>query len=601
MSYCSCRRKTRSTSSPQWLMAVGLWTGLVQDSKPSVISLQKLIVREVAHEEKAMFLICTSSADPEMYEIHASSKDDCAAWMARIRQAVESCPHVEEELFSEQEEARLLKLRLLQEQLMVKDAKIAQSLTEKLQMFADLKEVVTGQECDPTHSRLLLHGDSSDLQQGEQLLRGAVSEVENLQNLLLSGVQGVSPQAVARTEHVREVENRDQSQCVTSDLQVGDLSITENLKVKENPLTCNPVGIKSFPESEFFDRVLILSQKLYTLQVVLVQQDSQLELQRVALLEREGVRGGRGRGVGGALLEQEKQRNLERQREEMASFQRLQSQQRQEQARWEREREREQAEAEARDAALRLREEECRQQEVQMCETRAELDAQRQRYQQDLEHLRETTRSVERERKRLEQQNYFRKTKTISNPGAINMSSTQLLSNCTRLNGDFLAAKPHLRPALPSFPCDTAECPPKVPPRRESMVRSAPKAELPIHLISTTNQLHNPAPIQQKIPTKLALSKGKERRDRSKREHQRSHSGATLDLRQILPIRASGKEEGSVRGRSVSPLRLFNPDQPLPDTPPPPPPPSHAPSFHRPSGPQLSQASDIAKDDIIFF
>ncbi|KAI1883324.1 hypothetical protein AGOR_G00244020 [Albula goreensis] len=550
------------------------------DSKPSVISLQKLIVREVAHEEKAMFLICASSADPEMYEIHASSKDDCAAWMARIRQAVESCPHGEEELFSEQEEARLLKLRLLQEQLMVKDAKIAQSLTEKLQMFADLKEA------------------------GEQLLRGTISEVENLQNLLLSGVQGVSPQAVDRTEHVREVENGDQSQCVTSDLQVGDLSITENLKqqVKENPLTCNPVGIKSFPESEFFDRVLVLSQKLYTLQVVLAQQDSQLQLQRVALLEREVARGGRGRGVGGALLEQEKQRNLERQREEVASFQRLQSQQRQEQARWEREREREQAEAEARDAALRLREEECRRQEVQMCETRAELDAQRQRYQQDLEHLRETTRSVERERKRLEQQNYFRKTKTISNPGAINMSSTQLLANCTLLNGDFLAPKPHLRLPLPSFPCDTAERPPKVPPRRESMVRSAPKTELPIHLVSTTNQLHNPSPIQQQIPTKLALSKGKERRDRSKREHQRSHSGATLDLRQILPIRASGKEEGSVRGRSVSPLRLFNPDRPLPDTPPPPPPPrSHAPSFHRPSGPQLSQASDIAKDDIIFF
>lgn len=60
-----------------------------QDNKPSVISLQKLIVREVAHEEKAMFLICASSNEPEMYEIHTTSKEERNSWMAHIRQAVE--------------------------------------------------------------------------------------------------------------------------------------------------------------------------------------------------------------------------------------------------------------------------------------------------------------------------------------------------------------------------------------------------------------------------------------------------------------------------------------------------------------------------------
>ncbi|KAG7248369.1 hypothetical protein CRUP_030920, partial [Coryphaenoides rupestris] len=59
------------------------------DNKPSVISLQKLIVREVAHEERAMFLICTSSNEPEMYEIHTSSREERNAWMNLIRQAVE--------------------------------------------------------------------------------------------------------------------------------------------------------------------------------------------------------------------------------------------------------------------------------------------------------------------------------------------------------------------------------------------------------------------------------------------------------------------------------------------------------------------------------
>ncbi|MEQ2164014.1 hypothetical protein GOODEAATRI_002149 [Goodea atripinnis] len=44
---------------------------------------------EVAHEEKAMFLICASSSEPEMYEIHTTSKEERNTWMTQIRQAVE--------------------------------------------------------------------------------------------------------------------------------------------------------------------------------------------------------------------------------------------------------------------------------------------------------------------------------------------------------------------------------------------------------------------------------------------------------------------------------------------------------------------------------
>ncbi|KAH0512739.1 Rho guanine nucleotide exchange factor 28 [Microtus ochrogaster] len=60
------------------------------DQKPSVISLQKLIAREVANEERGMFLISASSAGPEMYEIHTNSKEERNNWMRRIQQAVES-------------------------------------------------------------------------------------------------------------------------------------------------------------------------------------------------------------------------------------------------------------------------------------------------------------------------------------------------------------------------------------------------------------------------------------------------------------------------------------------------------------------------------
>lgn len=154
-----------------------------------------------------------------------------------------------------------------------------------------------------------------------------------------------------------------------------------------------------------------------------------MELQRAALP---------GRHKGNGLLEQEKQRTLALQREELATFHKMQSQHRQEQQRWERERERHRQQVEATEARLRQREEECRRLEVtgpqrgagpgalslrpdlsvdavlqeQLAEERRELESQRETYQQDLERLRESTRAVEKEKERLEHQKKLKR-KTI--------------------------------------------------------------------------------------------------------------------------------------------------------------------------------------------
>lgn len=64
----------------------------------------------------------------------------------------------------------------LAEQLSQKDAIITQALSEKLQLFADLAESVIGPEDAASRSRLLLRGDAPDLQQGEALLKGAITE-----------------------------------------------------------------------------------------------------------------------------------------------------------------------------------------------------------------------------------------------------------------------------------------------------------------------------------------------------------------------------------------------------------------------------------------
>lgn len=61
-----------------------------QDNKPPIISLKRLLVREVAHEDKAIFLInASASGMPEMYEIHTSSREERITWMTLIWDAIE--------------------------------------------------------------------------------------------------------------------------------------------------------------------------------------------------------------------------------------------------------------------------------------------------------------------------------------------------------------------------------------------------------------------------------------------------------------------------------------------------------------------------------
>ncbi|XP_048038677.1 rho guanine nucleotide exchange factor 18 isoform X3 [Megalobrama amblycephala] len=567
------------------------------DNKPSVISLQKLIVREVAHEERAMFLICASSNEPEMYEIHTASKEDRNTWITHIRQAVESCPHTEERLFSEEEEARVTRFKEFHDRLTLKDAQIVQSLTEKLQLFAELAESVAGLEDTSSRSRLLLRGDASDLQQGEQLLKGAITEVENLQNLLASGARE-SPQtegnqspslsllprradtfggydsiatilpkngSIKKKVPGASGRTRDRSQRASSDPLLKEVYTCQDQDEPDEASSrgCHKMwSICKFPESEFYERVLLLSQRLYSLQAIISQQDSHIELQRTSLLTAERDRpGSRNRGTD-VLLEQEKQRNLEKHREELANFQRLQSQHRQEQARWEREREKQRRQAEADQQRLKEREEECRRLEVRLAEERQELERQRQTYQQDLERLRESTRSVEKERERLEQQRKLKKHNTVPNTAALYAQEVGQLSVSSSVNGELmfgragdqaLPLKSLLRTTLSASPADYPERP-EVHSRRESSCNTLPaKTEVPIHLISTTNQLHKQGSVQQQIPTKLAaLSKGKERSGKSKSAH-RTESMASVDMKATIKLSARDSDGGHKARRPISP------------------------------------------------
>ncbi|XP_059575615.1 rho guanine nucleotide exchange factor 18 isoform X1 [Alligator mississippiensis] len=576
------------------------------DSKPPVISLQKLIVREVANEEKAMFLISASMKGPEMYEIHTSSKEERNSWMAHIRRAVESCPYEEEGTLNDTEEerrlaeARAAKLKEFQERLSTKDDLIMQRLIEKQQIYLEMFETNGFEDLSPgVGSRLLLKGtDSSENLQGEVILKSAVTEAENLQNLIVAyfGNAACHPEDSCGTGLPRRAETfggYDSSPSVPSkngsfrkkvsgsDQRLWErkgLPLSSSVQLQDPPADAEEgshtdeitrleysSGFQPTLESELVQRIQNLLQLLLRLQAVISQQDSCIEMQRATLLDREKqyrLQSTRGN----LLLEQEKQRNFEKQKEEMANVQKLQNQLKQEQQRWERKRDWQQKEFEKTEAQLQEREEETRQLKDRLSQDREELERQREAYQHDLERLREAQRAVEKERERLEQQKKLKKQNTVSGTFSPDLGQGQMLSHSASFNGEGIEVSvPHLKTSgrASVSGMDYLERPELV--RRDSTTLEnrlvpAMKNEVPIHLLSATNQIQKQAAVQQQIPTKLAaFSKGsKEKGGKSKASH-RMDSSASVDLKQLLPQKLVGKDESVLRSRrSGSPILLNN-------------------------------------------
>ncbi|CAI5799217.1 rho guanine nucleotide exchange factor 18 isoform X1 [Podarcis lilfordi] len=622
------------------------------DAKPPVISLQKLIVREVANEEKAMFLISASLKGPEMYEIHTASKEERNFWMAQIRRAVESCPDEEEELLGDPEEerrqaeARAVQLKEFQDRLSQKDEQILQSLSDKQQIYLEMAEMNGFEDPAPgSRPRLIGRADSPESLQGEAILKKAVAEVEGLQSLIFTQLGGSA--APARSEDttggsslLRRAETFGGYDSATASVAKmgsfkrkvygGEQRLRDRRAPPTNPEDPPTAGGEEGPrlgdtvrqerpsgsletESELVQRIQTLSQLLLSLQAVLAQQDSYLEVQRSALLDRE--RQFRLQSTrGNLLLEQERQRNFEKQREELAHVQKLQGQLKAEQRRWERERERQRREAEAAEARLRLREEEARQLKERLGQERQELERQREAYQHDLERLREAQRAVEREKERLEQQRRLKKqsTSAFSPPEA----GQGPLSHSASFNGEGLEGKPGGRGSVVSATdylerAELARRDSAASPALEGVRPVLPlKTEVPLHLLSATNQIQKPAAVQQQIPTKLAAftkgSKEKAGKGSAKASH-RTESSASVDLRQLLP-RSAGKDEPPSRSRnSMSPVFphsqnvAFLPEPPAEGAHPDPLPP--AANLFKPNSVHALPPTpdDLAKEDVIFF
>ncbi|XP_065133110.1 rho guanine nucleotide exchange factor 18-like [Paramisgurnus dabryanus] len=527
------------------------------DNQPPVIPLQKLTVHEVAHDEKALFLFTASSDPPEMYEFYTSSGEVRRAWRDQIWKAVVCCPEEEEEEPEELSE----RIRNFASNLCMRDAFIQHHLTENHRLFASIAAYVTGaDDCSPSE-----HNAVESLQ-GDQILTGALKDVEHLQRLLVaceldqtpSTGEGMDLVPVSKSPRIftgfdnddytlpRNVTGsllermKDGNQRANSDSQIRELCTEESLELSADGEIILESWKVSFPKAALYETVIRLSQKLCSLQPVVSNLETHIEVQRATIDDLMSQH------RGNTLMEQEKHRNLEKQREELVNFQRLQEQCRQEQMQWEQAQEKLRVQTEIREKELREREMKCSKQKEQLAKERHQLERCREEYQQDLERLRGSMRAVEKEKEKLEQlQKKLKKNENGLNTGNLSLKNEEI----------------QITPPYPTLNVSSfEERPPLVPPHGKSISALPVKTDVPLHLFSTTNQSHKVIAIQQQIPTELASQpKGKEKH-RKHHSHHHTNSAAGIEVSQVLPIKVAGKEGSRLRAmRSKSPQQL-NPD-----------------------------------------
>ncbi|XP_041746088.1 A-kinase anchor protein 13 isoform X2 [Coregonus clupeaformis] len=407
------------------------------DQRSTVISLQKLIVREVANEERGLFLITAGIEKPEMVEVLASTKEERNTWMQLIQDAMHSIEKDDDEgIPSETEEDKRLletKAREIRELLRKKDEQIVSLLEEKVKVFRDMCEGGSGpaEETSPTQSirtRMLFRASPDDITKGEPIMKDALREVETLHVLVNGGLGGAVGQQVSSTQDAsggsvgpvclpRRAEtfggfdSHQMNISKNGEKEEGDdtldLRRTESDSVLKKGGNNNLLLLLKRNSEQVLHSVTHLHDLLNTLQAVVVQQDTFIEDQRHALAERPASRHSSTSSLSSSssrpnsLIEQEKQRSLEKQRQEVANLQRQQAAHADERRRREREWEVRESGLGDREAQVKEQEEETVKRRRQMEEERQELQRRKEEYQRDLERLRDTQRKLDRDRETL--------------------------------------------------------------------------------------------------------------------------------------------------------------------------------------------------------
>ncbi|XP_065415344.1 A-kinase anchor protein 13 isoform X4 [Chrysemys picta bellii] len=501
------------------------------DHRSTVISLKKLIVREVAHEEKGLFLITTVVKDPEMVEVHASSKEERNSWIQIIQDTINTMDKDEDEgIPSESElEKRVLdtKARELKEQLQQKDQQILALLEEKEKIFRDITDC--SMQEDGSVSRVLFRSNTEEAQKGETIMKSAINEVEYLQSLISrslgsalgaadllpnseqeGGVGPISLPRRAETFGGFDSHQMNASKCGEKDEadDAQDLRRTESDSILKKGGNANLMFVLKRNNEHVLQSITYLHNLLSTLQGVVLQQDTYIEDQKLVLSERALTRSS---SRPNSLIEQEKQRSLEKQRQELANLQKQQAQHQEEKRRREKEWEVREKELSEREVQLAQREEQAQKGYRDLEREREELKLKKEAYQLDLERLRAAQKQLEREKEQLKRDverlppvQTEPDLRQVSNPHDKTVRiPSQPTAEDSKQHSSSLPKQGHFDAGL------------SVSPKRNSLSRTH-KEKGTFHLLSATNQTNKAAEVQQ--PTRLfGLSKPKDKKDKKKK------------------------------------------------------------------------------------
>ncbi|NXK14179.1 ARHG2 factor, partial [Herpetotheres cachinnans] len=262
--------------------------------KPAVISLQNLIVRDIANQEKGMFLI--SAAPPEMYEVHAASRDDRNNWMKVIQQTVSLCPSRQDFPLIETEiEASLRKLK---DRILQHDRKITALLEEKVGLFADMLALASGcEESSPTLApRTLFHSDSAEGSRGEKLMHDAIREGMDALGCSKRGAGGRVSAGAGGCARLRAPQDRNGAHPLPLPADGDAGSFNGSLEFcradsDAGQRVSTGLTVLPSPRQEINQRLVNLYTLLHGLQAVVSQQDTLLELQLQEGAEKPSRRG----------------------------------------------------------------------------------------------------------------------------------------------------------------------------------------------------------------------------------------------------------------------------------------------------------------------
>ncbi|KAH0620049.1 hypothetical protein JD844_014578, partial [Phrynosoma platyrhinos] len=506
------------------------------DQRSTVISLKKLIVREVAHEEKGLFLISMGGKDPEMVEVHASSREERNSWILTIQDTINTMDKEEDEgIPSEtEEEKRVLdtKARELKEQLQQKDQQIITLLEEKEKIFRDMTDCSRHE--DNVGARTLFRSNTEEAPKGQSVMKSVINEVELLQGLvsrslgstlgpqmnnLSSEQEIVGPISLPRrAETFGGFDSHQMNVCKGGEKDEGDdvqdLRRTESDSVLKKGGTANLMFVLKRNNEQVLQSITHLHSLLGTLQAVVVQQDTYIEDQKLLLTERALSRSS---FRPNSLIEQEKQRSMEKQRQELANLQKQQAQHQEEKRRREREWEAREKELVEQEARLAQREEQVQKGHHNLEKEKEELQQKKAAYQLDLEHLRAAQKQLEKEKEQLKRDmEHLCQPQTESSRSLFSNQHAKIARAPSGLAVEDSSSRPLGSSLTKQGQLDTEL---SVSPKRNSFSRTH-KEKTTFHSMSTTtsSQTNKPAEGHCQMPNRLfGLAKPKEKKEKKKK------------------------------------------------------------------------------------